>query len=176
MPGYIMLAFIYFFPTEWGKSRNTTMGARMWQFKGCFAPILSIIFYTILFFVLATNQKISTITESIEAQQQSTAASAPEISPIKLENETNPGVIGDETKNSTVPVMINEETVSKNPKNPTEANSLIKSEESVDSISGQSKIDAKSMWELEEAVQYHGHNPETRKRLGLPPKEIGPKK
>jgi len=176
MPGYIMLALIYFFPTEWGKSRNTTMGGRMWRFKGCFAPILSIIFYSILFFVLATNRKISTITESIEAQQQSTAASAPEISPIKSENEIKSDVTHGETKNPTVPVVIDEQTVRETTKNPTEANSLVESEESDKPMSSQSKIDAKSMWELEEAVQYHGYNPETRKRLGLPPKEIGPKK
>jgi len=174
LPGYITLAFIYFFPTEWGKNKSTTKGSRMWQYKSYFAPIISILFYALLVsFLMVVRPKIAAITEAIEVQQ-STAASAPETIPMNLETEIKSGVMSGETKNSTAPV--DEETASENPKYPTEANSLVESEESDKPISSQSKIDAKSMWELEEAVQYHGHNPETRKRLGLPPKEIGPKK
>lgn len=38
---------------------------------------------------------------------------------------------------------------------------------------GKTELTAKEMWDLEEAVQYHGYDPEKRKRLKLPPKEIG---
>ncbi len=180
LPGYIMLAFIYFFPTEWGKNKSTTKGARMWQYKSYFAPIISLLFYALLvLFLMVVRPKIAAITEAVEVQQ-STAASAPETSPMKLDTEIKSGVMGGktETKNSTatVTITVDEETASENPKPPTEVNSLVESEEPDKPTSSQSKIDAKSMWELEEAVQYHGHNPEIRKRLGLPPKEIGPKK
>jgi hypothetical protein len=37
----------------------------------------------------------------------------------------------------------------------------------------ETELTAKQMWDLEEEAQYHGHNPATRKRLGLPPKDIG---
>lgn len=44
-PGYIIIAFVYFFPTEWGKKRNVTLGSRWWNYKDALAPIFSVCLY-----------------------------------------------------------------------------------------------------------------------------------
>lgn len=44
-PGYIIIAIVYFFPTEWGKKRNVALGSRWWNYKDYLAPIFSICFY-----------------------------------------------------------------------------------------------------------------------------------
>ena len=51
LPGYIFLAFIYYFPTEWGNKRNVTFGARQWRKRHLFGPFHSIWIYYLLFYV-----------------------------------------------------------------------------------------------------------------------------
>lgn len=49
-PGYIILWIMYYFPTEWGKKRNTARGARQWQKRTFFAPFWTtvVIIYLLL--------------------------------------------------------------------------------------------------------------------------------
>ena len=51
-PGYIFLLIIYYFPTEWGKDRNTATSARQLRAKNFFAPFWSIIIYMVIIFFL----------------------------------------------------------------------------------------------------------------------------
>ena len=51
-PGYLFLLVIYYFPTEWGKDRNTATSARQLRAKNFFAPFWSIIIYVIILFFL----------------------------------------------------------------------------------------------------------------------------
>lgn len=44
-PGFLVIAIIYFFPTEWGRGRNTIMGLRWWEYRDKLAPIISIAIY-----------------------------------------------------------------------------------------------------------------------------------
>lgn len=53
LPGYIFIGFLYFFPSEWGKNKNVTRGTRWWNHKDTIAPIISIIFYILIFLIIA---------------------------------------------------------------------------------------------------------------------------
>ena len=48
LPGYLILAFCFFFPTEWGKSRNVSMSGRQWRARRFFAPFHSIWIYFLI--------------------------------------------------------------------------------------------------------------------------------
>lgn len=48
-PGYIFLAFFFFFPTEWGKNRNVALSGRQWRYRKWFAPVHSIWIYFFIF-------------------------------------------------------------------------------------------------------------------------------
>ena len=48
LPGYAVLGLIYFFPTEWGRSRNVSRTSRFWEYRNVFAPAISIAVYFIL--------------------------------------------------------------------------------------------------------------------------------
>jgi len=52
-PGYVFLAACFFFPTEWGKSRNVAMSGRQWRYRKWFAPIHSLWIYFVLWNVRA---------------------------------------------------------------------------------------------------------------------------
>ena len=54
-PGYLIIAIIYFLPTETGLGRNTIIGSRWWINREIIAPILSICLYIILVFILFTD-------------------------------------------------------------------------------------------------------------------------
>lgn len=47
-PGFLIIAIIYFFPTERGLGRNTIMGLRWWEYRDKIAPIFSIALYLLL--------------------------------------------------------------------------------------------------------------------------------
>ncbi|MGC6476413.1 MAG: hypothetical protein ACON41_07215 [Parvibaculales bacterium] len=49
LPGYALMALSYFFPTEWGKRRNTSTTARQWNKKHFFAPLYSLVIYLMIF-------------------------------------------------------------------------------------------------------------------------------
>lgn len=53
LPGYIFLFVLFYFPTEWGKSRNVSRGGRQWRARHIFAPIHSIWIYFMLYLVIA---------------------------------------------------------------------------------------------------------------------------
>lgn len=49
-PGYLFIALMYFFPTEWGKKRNVAASGRWWRYQDALAPIISLAFYIFLAF------------------------------------------------------------------------------------------------------------------------------
>jgi len=53
LPGYAFLSLVYFFPTEWGDGRNVSRTGRFWQYRGTFAPAISIAVYVLAFNVYA---------------------------------------------------------------------------------------------------------------------------
>lgn len=57
-PGYIIIAIIYFFPTEWGKNRDVARGGRWWKYMDSLAPIISIALYIAIAIAIAI--KVST--------------------------------------------------------------------------------------------------------------------
>lgn len=69
LPGYVLLAFAFFFPTEWGKNRNVSMSGRQWRNKHAFAPIYSVIFYgcIALIFFADHNQENEPVSYSSQA-------------------------------------------------------------------------------------------------------------
>jgi hypothetical protein len=44
-PGYLILAFGYFFPGEWGKTRSVSKSGRRWKYRDNIAPFISLLFY-----------------------------------------------------------------------------------------------------------------------------------
>lgn len=48
LPGYIVIAMMYFLPIESGKKRNVSRSARWWNHKNKMAPIISICIYLAL--------------------------------------------------------------------------------------------------------------------------------
>lgn len=48
LPGLIIIAIMYFFPTEWGKQRNVSRGGRWWAHREAIAPIISILIYLLI--------------------------------------------------------------------------------------------------------------------------------
>ncbi len=53
-PGYVLIAFVYFLPGEWGKGRNVAKGSRWWRYKHQLAPFLSITAYLLGIALLGT--------------------------------------------------------------------------------------------------------------------------
>ena len=63
LPGYILIGFLYFFPSEWGKNRNVSRGSRWWNHREALAPIFSIIFYIVFLLIIVmiiSNKNTST--------------------------------------------------------------------------------------------------------------------
>ena len=52
-PGYIFLALLFFFPTEWGRGRSVAQSGRQWRARGIFAPIHSIWIYGVMWYMRA---------------------------------------------------------------------------------------------------------------------------
>lgn len=48
LPGFVIIAIMYFLPTEWGKQRNVTRGGRWWAYKDNIAPVISILIYILI--------------------------------------------------------------------------------------------------------------------------------
>ena len=48
LPGYLIVGFIYFFPTETGKNRNTVTSSRWWSNREAIVPFISFCFYLAL--------------------------------------------------------------------------------------------------------------------------------
>jgi hypothetical protein len=48
LPGYISIWALYLLPTEWGRKKNVTRGARWFRYKDVLAPILSIPVYLLV--------------------------------------------------------------------------------------------------------------------------------
>ena len=57
LPGYAILSLIYFFPTEWGHSRNVSRTGRFWEYRNFFAPAISIAIYLLAFNINAIIPK-----------------------------------------------------------------------------------------------------------------------
>lgn len=49
-PGWIAIAVLYFFPTEWGSKRNTTKGSRWWKYRGILSFLASTLIYAALLY------------------------------------------------------------------------------------------------------------------------------
>ena len=58
IPGHVILWIMYFYPTEWGKGRNVTMGGRQMRAKHIFAPLNSLF---LLIFVLFLSLSVPLI-------------------------------------------------------------------------------------------------------------------
>ena len=54
--GYLMLYMAYFFPTEWGKKRNTSITSRQLRHKHLWGPINAIVVLSLLFGFLFLEQ------------------------------------------------------------------------------------------------------------------------
>jgi len=54
--GYLMLYSAYYFPTEWGKKRNTAITSRQMRNKHLFGPINAIVILSLLFLFLFGEQ------------------------------------------------------------------------------------------------------------------------
>lgn len=58
LPGYTIIAILYFLPKEVGKKRNVSKGSRWWIYKDTIAPILSLIIYSaVLYFIIKNSGK-----------------------------------------------------------------------------------------------------------------------
>jgi len=51
-PGYLLILIAYYFPTEWGKDRNTAITARQLRARNFFAPFYSIFIWALAGFFL----------------------------------------------------------------------------------------------------------------------------
>ena len=49
-PGYCIVYLHYFFPTEWGATRNVTRSSRQFAYRNFFAVFYSVIVYFIVYF------------------------------------------------------------------------------------------------------------------------------
>ena len=45
LPGYVLVYFFYYFPTEWGSKRNVDITHRQMKGQHFFAPIYAILLY-----------------------------------------------------------------------------------------------------------------------------------
>jgi hypothetical protein len=55
-PGFLIIAILYFFPSETGKGRNTIMGLRLWEYRDRMAPIISILLYlSLILYLILSN-------------------------------------------------------------------------------------------------------------------------
>ena len=53
-PGYAILWFNYFFPSEWGKKRNVARFGRSYRNKHVMAPIYAVGFYFMLLLIASS--------------------------------------------------------------------------------------------------------------------------
>lgn len=75
-PGFLIIAIIYFFPTERGLGRNTIMGVRWWEYRDQLAPVFSIALYLLLAALAFSHH-------SSENKATNTAKSSPSVAKIK---------------------------------------------------------------------------------------------
>ena len=51
IPGHVILWILYYYPTEWGKGRNVTMGGRQMAARHIFAPLNSLFLLIFILFM-----------------------------------------------------------------------------------------------------------------------------
>lgn len=79
-PGFLIIAIIYFFPTERGFGRNTIMGFRWWEYRDKLAPVFSIALYLLLAAFAFPHH-------SSESKVTNTAKSSPSVEKITKQEQ-----------------------------------------------------------------------------------------
>ena len=62
-PGYALLWFMYYFPTERGKGRNVVRGGRSWRNRHVMAPIYTVLLLLFVFGLALDNGQSNQIEE-----------------------------------------------------------------------------------------------------------------
>lgn len=104
-PGYIIIAIVYFFPTEWGKKRNVALGSRWWNYKDYLAPIFSICLYIyIAIKMVFPSTEVKPASEPIQSErpEKNSLSSTTELAPnnvgLTLPEQARKGSTSQETK------------------------------------------------------------------------------